>query len=156
ATGEADEFVELARQELIRRYGEDTLMSLGATVRTSVDLEVQREARAAGRRELAQLEGRHGYGTHARVLSTRARKRLEARAPKQLEVGRRETVVVVDQSPRIVDGRLRATLGRHAVEVELDPELARLGNAGLADRFAHGSAVEVLITAASTGDAPAR
>jgi penicillin-binding protein 1A len=153
AVGEADEFVELARLELVRRYGEDGLATLGATVRTTVDLDLQREARAAGRRELAKLEARHGYGSHARTLTTRARKRIEGRAPKQLEVGRRETVIIVDEEPRLSDGSLRATLGPHAIAIELGPEFA---GPELLDRFPPGSAVEVRILAAANNDHPAR
>lgn len=145
--GEADEFVELARAELLRRYGEQALTTLGATVRTSVDLDVQREARAAGRRELDQLEARHGYGTHARPLTERTRERLEARAPERLEVGRRETVIVVDQPPLVLGDRLQATLGPHQVEIELG-ELAQLEAAALAERFPPGHAIAVRITAA--------
>jgi penicillin-binding protein 1A len=155
AIGEADEFVELARAELVRRYGEDALASLGATVRTSVDLVVQREARAAGRRELDQLEARHGYGTHARPLSERARERLETRAPEQLEVGRRETVIIVDRDPIVVGDRLQATLGSHRIEIELG-ELANLEARAIAERFRPGHAIVVRIIAASSGATPAR
>jgi len=153
ALGEADEFVELARLELVRRYGEDGLATLGATVRTTVDLDLQREARAAGRRELAGLEARHGYGTHARALTTRAGKRIEGRAPNQLEVGRRETVIIVAEEPRLSDGGLRARLGPHAIAIELGPEFA---GAELLDRFPPGAAVDVRILAAATGAHPAR
>lgn len=153
AIGEADEFVELARAELVRRYGEPALATLGATVRTTVDLDVQREARAAGRRELDQLEARHGYGTHARPLSESARVRLEARAPASVEVGRRETVIL--QAPSVIADRLHATLGKHHVEIELG-ELAILDPKVLAQRFPPGHAITVRITAAPSDDAPAR
>ncbi|MFO7564686.1 MAG: transglycosylase domain-containing protein [Enhygromyxa sp.] len=151
AIGEADEFVELARLELIRRYGEDALPRLGATVRTSVDLEIQRAARAAGRRELDELEARHGYGSHARPLSERARERLEARAPERLELGERVYAIV----DRVLDDRLLATLGHHRIEVELG-ELADHSAAELARRFAPGHAIAVRISAAPNGTAPAK
>ncbi len=153
--GEADEFVELARLELARRYGEDGLARLGATVRTSVDLELQREARAAGREQLDRLEARHGYGAHARPLSARARARLEARAPTRLEPGRRATAIVVDEGPTLVDGRLQARIGAHRIAIELG-ELASLDPAALAERFARGRAIEVRILAPARGRAPAR
>jgi penicillin-binding protein 1A len=153
AIGEADEFVELARAELVRRHGEDALAQLGATVRTSVDLDVQRRARAAGRGELDALEARHGYGTHARPLAKRARQRLEARAPDQLAVGARETVIIVDHGPVRVDDRVQATLGRHRVEIELGP-LAKLDDDAIAERFPPGHAIAVRIVAAD-GNAPA-
>lgn len=155
AIGEADEFVELARAELVRRYGEQALASLGATVRTSVDLQVQRDARAAGRRELDRLEARHGYGTHARPLSASARARLEARAPERLEIGERLMVITADEQPLVIDDRLQATLGQHRVEIELG-ELAKLDLAALARRFPAGHGITVRITTAPSGATPAR
>lgn len=157
AIGEADEFVDLARAELIRRYGEDQLVSLGATVRTSVDLAIQREARAAGRRELDLLEARHGHGSHARALSKSTRERLDARAPEQLEVGTRAMVIIADHEPRVIGDRLQATLGRHRIAIELGQlgQLAQLDPAALADRFAPGHAIAVRIIAASSDTEPA-
>jgi penicillin-binding protein 1A len=156
ALGEADEFVELARLELIHRYGEDALLTLGATVRTSVDLEIQRRARAAGREQLDRLEARHGYGTHSRPLATRARVRLEAGAPEQLEVGRRVMVIIADHGPLLIDGRLRASLAAHEVEIELGPELAQLDELRLAARFAPGTAVAVRVSEPATATSAAR
>jgi penicillin-binding protein 1A len=153
AIGEADEFVELARAELLRRYGEDELVRLGATVRTSVDLDVQRQARAAGERELDAIEARHGYGTHARPLARRARERLEARAPDRLAVGDRATVIIVDHGPVRVGDRVQATLGRHRIEIELGT-LAQLDARAIAERFPPGHAIAVHITAVSN-DQPA-
>lgn len=160
--GEAEEFVALARAELIRRYGEEALPTLGATVRTSVDLDLQREARSAGRRELAGLEARHGYGHHARPLSKRARKRLEARAPEHVDAGSRQTAILDEPSIETVHperapaaARLRATVGVHPVTIELPESLAGLPPAELARRFPAGSAIEVRITAPPSAESPA-
>ena len=146
AIGEADEFVELARLALIRRYGVDELAQLGGTVRTSVDLEVQRAARAAGRRELDRLEARHGYGGHARPLSPRARARLEAHAPARLAAGDSVTVVVTEAGPVRVGDRLQASLADHRVEVELG-ELGALDDRTLTERFPPGYALAVRVVA---------
>ena len=147
AFGEADEFVALARRELVRRYGEDRLATLGAIVRTSVDLDIQRAARAGARAQLDQLERRHGHGSHARELASKARARLFARAPEQLELGESHTVVVVSHA-HVDEGWLDARLGRHALRVELAP--AELDHAR--DRFPIDWALTVTITAASPNE----
>ncbi len=144
AIGEADEFVELARRELVRRHGEDQLAQLGATVRTSVDLDVQRAARAGALEQLAALEARHGYGAHARPLAAKARRRLDARAPARLRVDERHTVVVT----AVQGSSAAAQLGPHHVEVELPPDATP-------ERFPIGSAISVRITRAAQGAAPA-
>jgi penicillin-binding protein 1A len=154
ALGEADEFVELARLELIRRYGPDALERLGATVRTSVDLEVQRAARAGGRRELDLLEARHGYGGHARPLAPQARQRLEARAPAELEIGDRRMVVIAETGPIRAGERIRASLATHALEIELG-SLAQLDEAAIAQRFGAGHGLSVQIRARASADRPA-
>jgi penicillin-binding protein 1A len=149
AFGEADEFVALARRELIRRYGEDQLATLGATVWTTVDLEVQRAARAAGRARLDAHEQRHGRGAHARPLADKARARLFARAPERLSVGE-SLAVVVTSNEHAARGRLEAAIGRHRVRVEL-PAWARE-----ASRFPIGAALSVSITELGSEHALAR
>jgi penicillin-binding protein 1A len=58
----AEEFVDLARAELIERYGEDALGELGATVTMTVDLELQREARKGVLDGLVAMDKRRGWG----------------------------------------------------------------------------------------------
>src|SRR5690606_5578414 len=58
----AQEFVDAAHEELLRRYGEEKLLRLGATVTTTVDLELQRKAREGLRAGLIELDHRQGYG----------------------------------------------------------------------------------------------
>ncbi|GEM_PF-137939 len=158
AIGDADEFVALALAELTRRYGEAALPTLGATVRTSVDLDLQREARAAGRRELAELEARHGYGRHGRPISDRARRRLEARAPTEVAAGERHTVLLEGMFEARSDGReehlLQARLGAFQVQVKLPPALFELPPVELDRRFPRGGALEVRITAVPGGALP--
>lgn len=150
AFGEADEFVALARRELIRRYGEDRLATLGATVHTTVDLEVQRAARAGGLVQLDELERRHGHGGHARVLAAKARKRLSARAPEQLAPGESHAVLVVSHE-HVHAGWLDAELGPHAVRVELSANERQQAGA----RFPIDGALTVKIIEARAGE-PAR
>jgi penicillin-binding protein 1A len=139
AFGDADEFVALARRELIRRYGEDRLATLGATVWTTVDLDVQRAARAGGRDQLDALERRHGHGSHARPLAAKARARLSARAPDRLELGESHTVVVVGHE-HADEGWLDAELGRHRMRIELPVDARSVA------RFPIDSALTVTIT----------
>ncbi|MFV8749421.1 transglycosylase domain-containing protein [Nannocystaceae bacterium ST9] len=143
AFGEADEFVELTRRELIRRYGEARLATLGATVRTSVDLEIQRAARAGARVELDEHERRHGRGRHARALSDKARARLFARAPARLEVGESHGVVVTSHA-QIHAGWLTTALADHRVRVRLPSDVIE----DASERFPIGGALRVRITAA--------
>ncbi len=144
AFGDADEFVALARRELIRQYGEARLATLGATVTTSVDLEVQRAARAGGRTHLEALERRHGHGSHARPLASKARARLFARAPAQLGVGESHTVIVTGVEPT---GWLNVELGSHRIRVELSGDALEHAEA----RFPIGWALAVRITEIGEG-----
>lgn len=58
----AEEFVDLARAELLLRYGKDQLGRLGATVTMTVDLELQKTARAGLRAGLIEIDRRRGWG----------------------------------------------------------------------------------------------
>ena len=58
----AEEFVDIAKAELIERYGEEQLRELGATVTMTVDLELQREARAAVLAGLVSMDQRRNWG----------------------------------------------------------------------------------------------
>lgn len=88
-----EEFVDEAKRQLVERFGEDELMRMGATVRTSVDLEVQRKAREGLRKSLVELDTRQHHG---RDLSPAGKKALaKARAVEgPLVVGERYPFVV--------------------------------------------------------------
>jgi penicillin-binding protein 1A len=74
----APEVVDLVRAELVERHG-DELGSLGVTVRTSIDLDLQLAARTALREGLAVLDKRHGYdGPLARLEGDKRDKKLAA------------------------------------------------------------------------------
>ncbi|MEZ4381411.1 MAG: PBP1A family penicillin-binding protein [Nannocystaceae bacterium] len=72
---DAQEFVDLAREELVRLYGEDRLLRLGATVTTTVDLELQRKVRAGLRGGLVELDERQGYGHKIKPVSDKRQER---------------------------------------------------------------------------------
>ena len=72
---EAQEFVDAARAQLVQIYGEERLLRLGATVVTTVDLEVQRSARLGLRGGLIALDMRQGYGHRVKPVSEKRQKR---------------------------------------------------------------------------------
>jgi len=74
-TGEAQEFVDAAREELVRIYGEEKLLRIGATVTTTVDLEVQKSAREGLWAGLVALDQRQGYGHKVKPVSDKRQER---------------------------------------------------------------------------------
>ena len=59
--GLAPELIDVVRNELSLRYGDEALPSLGLTVRTSLDREVQVASREALESGLRAIDSRHGY-----------------------------------------------------------------------------------------------
>ena len=71
---EADYLSEMARQEVVERYGEEQAYSLGLRVYTTVDEPLQRAADDALRKGLMDYNLRHGYhGPEARVEDVKAK-----------------------------------------------------------------------------------
>jgi penicillin-binding protein 1A len=71
---EADYLAEMARQEVVERYGEEQAYSLGLRVYTTVDEPLQRAADEALRKGLMDYNLRHGYhGPEARVENVAAK-----------------------------------------------------------------------------------
>ena len=67
---EADYVAEMARQEMVRRYGEERAYSLGLRVHTTISEPLQRASDEALRRGLRQYDLRHGYhGPEARAVA---------------------------------------------------------------------------------------
>ncbi len=60
--GQAPEFVELARAQLLGQIGKDALKDSGATVTTNVDLKIQALARTALQHNLREYDKRKGFG----------------------------------------------------------------------------------------------
>lgn len=75
----APEWVDIARRELVARYGEDELPYLGTTVVVTVDLELQGKARAALRAGLIEVDERQKHGRPLRRLK---KDQIELRAAK--------------------------------------------------------------------------
>jgi penicillin-binding protein 1A len=97
-----EEFVDEAKRRLLEQFGEEELYRMGATVRTTVDLDVQRKAREGLRRALVELDTRQHAGHD---LSPSGKKALDkARKVKgPLLVGERYPLVVVGHGPAGTD-----------------------------------------------------
>ena len=70
----ADYLAEMARQEVVERYGKDEAYSLGLKVYTTVDEDLQRASDAALRKGLMDYNKRHGYhGPEARIANVQSK-----------------------------------------------------------------------------------
>lgn len=83
----AQEFVDAARRKLQEVYGDEKLDRLGATVTTTVDLQLQEKARAAVRTGLIDLDQRQGYGHKVKPISEKRRKKALAKVKGTPSVG---------------------------------------------------------------------
>jgi penicillin-binding protein 1A len=108
----AEEFADEAVRQLKARYGPD-LDTLGARVTTSVDMKIQRAARADLIVALDELDERQGYARFATVAS---KKRLSS-ARREVEGGvrpgrvLRAVVVATPDGITLPDGSIAATYG---------------------------------------------
>ncbi len=131
----APEVVDAVKAELRARYTDEELRTLGATVYTTVDLELQRAARSSVSRGLDELERRQGYGHHARKLGARGRKIVRGKAPARPVVGGIYRALVLEPT---ADGVLRLGLGDDVVLVA--------DEAWDEARHPEGGAMDVMIT----------
>lgn len=131
----AEEFVDLAHAALIEQYGEDKLRTLGATVVTTVDLELQAEARKSVLDGLVALDRRRAYGHGIKPAKEKNLARARAKGEGALEVGRVYPVVIEprDRHPQLPEEGFPAKIGEHLVFVRVpegsrydDPELSFL------------------------------
>jgi penicillin-binding protein 1A len=153
--GSAPEWVELARQELVTQRGKDALPTLGAQVRTTLDVDVQAAAQKALEAGLRGLDARHKVGRPVRKVAAdkvtaelaRLGKKLPASGPARAEIY--EAIVgAVDDAGATV-----------AVDLGGYPATLRLGGAGderfnpadaagarkkPSERFAAGDVIEVV------------
>ncbi len=118
----AEEFVDVARAELEARYGADALDTLGATVRTSVDLDLQRAARAGLQQALRDLDRRQRYGHGNRPASAKAQARARKKGAGPLAVGAVRPVVVAPRAGVTLPAHgFPGHVGEHPVFVEVAP-----------------------------------
>jgi penicillin-binding protein 1A len=97
----AAEFVDVVREELADRFGTDALETLGATVTTTVDLDLQLAARAAVSKGLVALDRRHAYGHGIRPAKPRNLERARKKGEGPVKVGD-VRYVVIEQRPEDV------------------------------------------------------
>ncbi len=99
ARGQADEFVDVARAKLVEIYGEARLDTLGATVTTAVDLDLQASARDGLHRSLRDLDHRRGYGHGIKTAGKQLRERAIQKGSGALRIGKVVPVVIAKSQP---------------------------------------------------------
>lgn len=162
--GQAPEWVEIARKELREEYGEDGAGKAGVRISTTVDLDVQRKARAALRSGLQAFDKRQGYGHPIKRIKknklelelAKLARKLPKKGPKK---GRTYRAIVREVHD---DGELVVDLGKWKASVLL-PEVGanshdRYNPRGKQpkERFATGDLIKVTITAAADDRSPKR
>jgi penicillin-binding protein 1A len=160
--GEAPELVEVARQDLIARFGEDAIDQLGGTVVTTVDDDVQALATEALRSGLRAVDERQHYGRPIKRLKEDKIKlelaKLARKLPKKgLERGERYRAVVTEVHDD--DGEIVVDLGNRKASVLLGgPGDERYNPKGLppGERFARGDVIRVVDAAEPDDDDDAR
>lgn len=101
----AEEFVDIAKAELVERYGEDALGKLGATVTMTVDLELQREVRKALLDSLIEMDTRRSWGHGITPAKDKNRKRAISQGAGPHAVGSIYPVIIQERSDGLpVDG----------------------------------------------------
>jgi penicillin-binding protein 1A len=119
----ADEFVDAVRATLEERYGPERMRTLGATVVTTVDLEVQRAARTALLEGLVAVDRRRGYGHGIAPAKPKNLERARAQGRAVPVVGQIYPVVIEARDAALglpADG-FPAALGERRVFVRVPP-----------------------------------
>jgi penicillin-binding protein 1A len=113
-------FTEHVRQYLLKKYGKDSLYRGGLKVYTTLDLNMQTQAREALNKGLAELDKREGYRGPLRHLSAREATDFRTKAIAQFLSAPPETGAVVEGLVAKVDDE------KEAVTVYIGEETARL------------------------------
>ncbi|HVH97642.1 MAG TPA: PBP1A family penicillin-binding protein [Enhygromyxa sp.] len=130
----AEEFVDIAKAELVARYGEDALGELGATVVTTVDLELQRAARKALLDSLVAMDKRRSWGHGITPAKDKNRTRAAKQGAGPHTVGSIYPVIIEERAPGLPKEGFPAVVGESFhVWVQVpegsrydDPELSHL------------------------------
>lgn len=140
----AEEFVDEAKRRLVARFGEEELMRMGATVRTTVDLDVQRKAREGLRKALVELDTRQHHGRGLEPASKKARdKARKVEGP--LVVGERYPMVVGPASPGLPADAVAGTIGEAPALLRVGPRF-RDAALPLGQQLPEGAVVQVFVT----------
>ncbi len=149
----APEAVDAVYRRLVDIYGAERVATLGATVKTTIDLRLQEAARQVVERGLEELDGRQGYSGPSQHLSGKTlkahRARLAAEHGKAKGIPEGKIIdAIVERLERNRDnpaaGRLILDLGGELAAVDLAAETRyATGRKPLADRFTPGDIVRV-------------
>jgi penicillin-binding protein 1A len=164
--GLAPEWVDVARQELVARYGEQEVTRAGVEVQTTLDLDVQKWARDSLRAGLRAYDKRQKYGVPVQRIK---RERVDAelarmaqKLPRGGPVGGAEYRAIV-MEVHDEAGELIVDLGKWRASVVLGgPADERFNPAGSdgkhktpSERFGVGDVVRVMLPRRAEGQAPA-
>ncbi|WP_428267605.1 penicillin-binding protein 1A [Haliangium sp.] len=158
AMGTAPEWVGIARNALVERYGEDRLPTLGARVRTTLDRDIQAAAVEALRAGLDDFDRRRNYGHPVRSVKpdkidlevAKLARRLRKRGPMP---GEQYLAVIREVHPD--DGELVVDLGDWQAAVAVDDEASPRTNPNgkpIGERFSPGDVIRVQVPRATKSD----
>ncbi len=157
--GAGPEWVQVVREHLVAEHGEDRLDKLGARVTTTLDVKIQKAARAALRKGLREVDKRQKYGRPVgRVKAdkidlevAKLARKLPKRGPKAGRIYRAVVRAVHDG-----DGELVVDLGKWKAAVVLggandaryNPKDRKTGRRKKpSERFSAGDIVKVVVAA---------
>jgi len=159
---EAPEWVEIAREQLVERYGKDKYDQVGGAVRTTLRPEIQGAARLALQSALRAVDARHKIGRPIRSVKpdklaaelARLDKKLPAKGP-----ARGEKYDAVITAVHDVDHELEVDLGGWKAAIVLggpdddrfNPPAAGGARKQASERFAIGDVVRVVAVPSSIG-----
>ncbi len=154
---DAQEFVDGAREFLLAKYGAERLDRLGATVTTTVDLDVQSKARFGLFEGLVGLDKRQGYGHKIKPAKPKEQAKVLDKGRVPLAIAGIVPVVIQARTPGIAADAFVAKAGDSDIVVSV-PEGTRYDDAKLShdEQFPVGGVTMVTITAlAGTPEATA-
>ena len=157
AGADAQEFVDAAREFLLAKYGEARLDRLGATVTTTVDLQVQAQARFGLFEGLVALDKRQGYGHKVKPVKAKEQAKVLEKGRVPLVVGAVVPVVIQARTPTTPVDAFVAKAGDSDLLVRV-PEGTRYDDPKLThdEQFPAGGVTMVTISAlAGTPEAEA-
>lgn len=147
--GDAPEWLEVAKSELVARLGEKEVYKVGGNVVTTLDLEVQKLARDALQAGLREVDERRGYGHPIKKIkadnidleATKLARSLPKNGPKPGKI-----YPALVREVRQASGELIVDLGNFTATVPV-PENPRYNpeNKKLSERFEVGHVVNVAL-----------
>ena len=153
----AAEFVDETKRRLLEHYGEEEVSLMGATVWTTVDLDVQRKAREGLRTALRELDARQHHGRDLEPASDKARRRAE-KVEGPLKPGGRYPMVVREppgDTPLPPDA-VAGSIGDTSVFLRVpDDSRFREPEKTRAEQFPVGAVVQVFVRRLSGEGVPA-